>query len=273
MADLSPEPLVLWLQTLSPDVLTVIHALLCFGAIVLLLRLFGAIGLYVYIAVAVIGANVQVLKAVMFPEYSDPVALGTVLFASTYLATDILTEWYGRAAARRAVWLGFAAFLLWTVVMLLTLGFRPLTPAEAGEGMAWALPYHDAMAMLFLPAPAFFIAGMIAYLTSQFTDIWIYTAVRRLTGDRHLWLRNNGSTMISALVDNTVFSVLAWVVFNPEPIAFEPLLFTYILGTYLLRVVLSIADTPFMYLARRIVPKVSSDMLGRAVAPIPTQVR
>lgn len=260
MADLSPEPLVLWLQTLSPELLTVIHAGLCFGAILLALRLFGAAGLYVYVAVAVIGANVQVLKPVQFGVYADPVALGTVLFASTYLVTDILTEWYGRAAARRAVWLGFSAFLLWTVVMVLTLGHRPLTPEEAGEGLAWALGVHDAMALLFTPATAFFAAGMIAYLTSQFTDIWIYQTIRRLTHERHLWLRNTLSTWISALVDNTIFSVFAWVIFAPEPMAFEPLVFTYILGTYLLRVALGLLDTPFIYLARRIAPHAPRDI-------------
>ncbi len=259
MAELSPEPLVLWLQMLSPDLLTVVHAVLCFGAILLALRLFGAAGLQAYVVVAVIGANVQVLKPVQFAAYADPVALGTVLFASTYLATDILTEWYGRAAARRAVWLGFAGFLFWTVMMVLTLGHRPLTAEEAGEGLAWALGVHDAMALLFTPAPAFFVAGMIAYLTSQFTDIWIYQAIRRLTRERHLWLRNNLSTWLSALVDNTVFSLFAWVILAPEPMAFEPLVFTYILGTYLLRVGLALLDTPFMYLARLIVPAAPRD--------------
>lgn len=267
MLSLSPEPLIAWLQMLPPDLLTVAHALICFATILVFLRCFGASGLYVYIAVAILGANVQVMKPVAFAIHSDPVALGTVLFASTYLATDILTEHYGRAAARRAVWIGFGAYLLWTGLMILTLGFTPLTPAQAGDGLAWALPVQGALSMLFTPAPALFAAGMIAYLTSQFTDIWIYQAVRRLTADRHLWLRNNLSTMVSALVDNTVFSVFAWVVFAPEPMALEPLIFTYILGTYVLRVLLSIADTPFMYLSRRVIrhvpPAVETPLIAR----------
>jgi uncharacterized integral membrane protein (TIGR00697 family) len=253
LPSLSPEPLIAWLNGVPPDLLTVAHALICFAAILVFLRFFGAAGLYAYIVVAILGANVQVLKPVAFAIHADPVALGTVLFSSTYLATDMLTEHYGRDAARRAVWIGFAAYLLWTVLMVLTLGFAPLTPGQAGEGLAWALPVQDAMRLMFTPAPALFAAGMIAYLSSQLIDIRIYQAVRRLTGDRHLWLRNNASTMISALIDNTVFSVFAWVVFAPEPMALEPLVFTYILGTYLLRVLLSLGDTPFMYLSRLVI--------------------
>ena len=52
------------------------------------------------------------------------------------------------------------------------------------------------------------------------------------------------------MIDNTIFSVLAWVVFAPEPLDFYTLVFTFILGTYLLRIVVAFVDTPFVYLAR-----------------------
>lgn len=247
---LNPADLVAALHAVPPELLLLAQALFCFGTILLFARLFGAAGLYLYIAVAVIGANVEVLKAVQFTVYDHPVAMGTVLFSSTYLATDILTEHYGRDAARKAVFLGFAAYLLFTLLMLITLGFRPLTAEQAGAEMAWALPMQDHMAALFLPAPGLFAAGMTAYLCSQLFDVWVYQRIRGATGDRHLWLRNNGSTMLSGLVDNVIFSVLAWVVFAPEPVGWEALLYTYILGTYLLRVGLSLLDTPFMYLSR-----------------------
>lgn len=248
---LSPNDLILLLQVLPPELLLLGQALFCFASILLMGRLFGRAGLTLYIAIAVIAANVEVLKAVQFSLYDHPVAMGTVLFSSTYLATDILTEHYGREAARQSVFLGFAAYLLFTLMMLVTLGYPPLTAEQAGTDMAWALPMHDHMTALFTPAPALFAAGMTAYLTSQIFDIWVYRRLRHATGGRHLWLRNNGSTMLSSLVDNVIFSVLAWVVFAPEPVGLEALLFTYILGTYLLRVALSVLDTPFMYLSRR----------------------
>lgn len=247
---LSPADLIAWLNQIPPEALLAFQALFCFSAILVMARLFGAAGLYLYIAVAVIAANVEVLKAVQFGFYDHPVAMGTVLFSSTYLATDILTEHFGRHAARKAVFLSFSAYLLFTLLMILTLGFRPMSAEQAGTDMEWALGMQDHISALFTPAPALFAAGMTAYLTSQLFDVWVYQRIRGATGDRHLWLRNNGSTMLSSLVDNVIFSVLAWVVFSPDPVGWEALFYTYILGTYGMRVVLSILDTPFMYLSR-----------------------
>jgi queuosine precursor transporter len=246
----SAASLIEGLQTLAPELLLLGQAVFCFSAILLMTRLFGASGLCAYIVTAIIAANVEVLKPVQFTFYDHPVAMGTVLFSSTYLATDILAEHYGRETARRAVFIGLAAYFLFTVMMMIALGFSPVSAEQAGETMAWALPMHGHIAALFTPAPALFIAGMTAYLVSQLFDVWIYQRIRGLTQGRHLWLRNNASTMISALVDNTIFSVMAWVVLAPEPIGWDALLFTYILGTYGLRVALSLLDTPFMYLSR-----------------------
>lgn len=245
--------LVAALNSAPPELIWALLLVACYGAVLTMQRLFGAAGLYVYVAVAVLVANIQVLKVVQFSVFQDPVALGTIMFASTYLATDILNEHYGRAAARRAVWLGFSALALMTVFMTLTLGFQPLGLAAAGDELAWAVHNHDHMSALFLPQPVFLIAGMTAYLVSQLNDVWLYRWIRGRTGARMLWLRNNASTMVSALIDNVVFSVLAWVVLAPEPLGWEPLIFTYILGTYVLRVAVAALDTPFLYLSRRCV--------------------
>ena len=251
---LSPEVLIAALNAETPELVWLLMLAVCFGAILLMLRLFGEVGLQVYVVVAIVGANIQVLKVVKFAVYSEPVALGTVLFATTYLCTDIITEHYGRAAAQKTVALGFAAYLFSTVIMILTLGFPPLTVEQAGETMTWALPLHDHMAALFTPAPAFFAAGMTAYLVSQYHDIWLYHVILRWTGDRWLWLRNNASTAISALIDNTIFSVLAWIVFAADPLPWSTVIFTFILGTYWLRLIVAVMDTPIIYLSRYVRP-------------------
>lgn len=250
---ISPESLVAALNALPPEVVLVLEALVCFAAILAMVRFFGAAGLYAYIVVGVIGANVQVLKAVQFSVFEPPMALGTILFASTYLATDVLTECYGRAAAQRGVMIGFAAFLLWTALMLVTLGYPPLTAAQAGLDMAWALPMQDHLAALFLPVPTLFAASMVSYLISQMSDVWVFERIRRATGGRHLWLRNNGSTIGSALLDTVIFNTLAWIVFAPEPLPLETVLWTYIFSTLWMRSLVAVADTPFIYLARSIV--------------------
>lgn len=255
---LSPTDLIAAMNALPPEAIWVLLLLLCFGAILFAGIVLGEAGLQAYIAVAVIGANMQVLKPVQFEVLPDPVALGTILFASSYLCTDILAELYGRDAARKGVWVGFSAFLFWTILSVLTLGFRPLDAVSAGPDMAWALPVQDAMALLFTPTPIFFVAGMTAYLISQFHDIWLYRLVGRLTGGRHLWLRNNVSTMVSALIDNTVFSLLAWIVLASDPLPLRTVIVTYIVGTLGLRLVVALLDTPFLYAARA--------LLGRRIA-------
>jgi queuosine precursor transporter len=178
-----------------------------------------------------------------------------VPFAATYLCTDLLTEYYGRRWALRAVWLGFFGLLTFIVFMFLAMGYAPLTAEVAtATGNEWTLGTQAHLTAIFTPAPIFFISGMAAYLASQLHDVWLYRLVRRLTGGRALYLRNILSTSVSALIDNTIFSLLAWIVLNPDPLPLSTVIWTYILGTWVLRVVLAFIDTPFMYLARWCLP-------------------
>jgi hypothetical protein len=210
--------------------------------------------MYIYTVIAIIGANIQVLKIVDFPLFDSPIALGTILFSSTYLTTDILTEYYGSAYARKNIVIGFSGFLIFTMFMLFTMGFVPLNSESAGEEYSWALSMQDNLLGIFMPFPTFFAASMIAYLFSQYFDVWFYEKISKFTKKRFLWFRNNMSTMTSALLDNTIFSLFAWIIFNPNPLDFNTVLFTFILGTYILRIIIAIFDTPFIYLAKYFLP-------------------
>ena len=83
--------------------LLVIELAVVFSLIPLVLRPFGAAGMFIFIGIGIIAANVQVLKAASFAFYAAPIPLGTVAFSATYIATDVLTEYYGRAVAKKAV--------------------------------------------------------------------------------------------------------------------------------------------------------------------------
>jgi len=219
--------------------------LFCFSSILIFLKLFSFAGLYVYSALAVIIGNIQVLKNVDFFYSPEPVALGTVLFSSTFLCTDILSEHFGKDKAQKNVLIGFVSFLFITIVMLITIGFNP----SAND---WA---QDSLVNIFTPMSRFFIASMIAYLTSQYFDVWIYSNIKNLTMNRFLWLRNNLSTILSSLVDNIVFSILAWIILNPNPETFYNVIMIYIFGTYILRIFIALIDTPFMYLSKIFLPR------------------
>lgn len=223
----------------------------CSIFIITLLRFFSFVGLSIYVAVATIVANIQVLKAGQLSFYSDPVALGTIVFSSTYLATDILTECFGRKKARDAVWLGFISMLFISVTMNLTIGVAPIVSDCANACNFNAA--HNAMSVLFTPAPAIFMASMVAYITSQMNDIWLFALISKLTNKRFLFLRSFISTAVSSLLDNIIFSVLAWKVFAINPIDNQTLIWSYIIGTYILRLIMSFVNIPMVYLGRYIV--------------------
>ena len=244
----------------TPIILTwFVFLLFCLITILILLKIFGEVGLYIYTVIAIIGANIQVLKVVEFPFFENPIALGTILFSTTFLTTDILTEYYGPDLARKNILIGFSSFLIMTIFMLFTIGFQPLTLIAAGEEYSWALQIQDNLIAIFLPFPTFFAASMIAYLFSQYFDVWFYEKISIITKKKLLWLRNNLSTMTSALLDNIIFSLFAWIIFNPNPLDFDTVLFTFILGTYILRLIIAIIDTPFIYLAKYFLPKKTNE--------------
>ncbi len=228
----------------------VVFLIFTFLCVILFFKLFGVIGLYVYTAVAIIAANIQVLKLVKFSFFEDPIALGTILFASTFLCTDILAEEYGAKEARKNILIGFSSFLLMTFFMLFTLGFKPIDDLSVGQEYQWAFQTQENLLGIFLPFPIFFISSMLAYLVSQYFDVWFFQKISNITKKKFLWFRNNLSTMISSLIDNTVFSIFAWIILNPNPLEFSTVLFTFILGTYFLRLFIALIDTPFIYLAK-----------------------
>tara|TARA_Y100001970_G_scaffold288076_1_gene414332 strand:- start:24859 stop:25527 length:669 start_codon:yes stop_codon:yes gene_type:complete len=217
----------------------------CFFSILIFLKIFGYVGLYLYSALAVIAGNIQVLKTVDFFYSPEPVALGTVLFSSTFLCTDILSEYFGKEKAKKNVIISFSSFLFMTIIMLITIGFNPSSYDFAQESLE----------NIFTPMSRFFIASMIAYLLSQYFDVWIYSVIKKLSTNKFLWFRNNVSTFLSSLIDNTVFSILAWIILNPNPETLYNVIMIYIFGTYTLRIFIALVDTPFIYLSKLCINK------------------
>ncbi len=264
-----PQNIINLISNQNTEVVWFIMLILCFLSILVFLRLFGYVGLYVYSAIAIIAANIQVLKQANFNFFSSinekiipfyepsPIALGTILFASTFLCTDILSEYYGKEKARKNVLIGFCSFFLMTILMLVTIGIQPAEDE-------WVSMVQESLAILFTPMTSIFVASMIAYLISQYFDIWFFSYLKTVSSNKFLWLRNNISTAISSLIDNTIFSIFAWIILNPNPFPLSDVIMTFILGVYLLRVFIAILDTPFIYLAKYFIPeeKNSSPEMG-----------
>ena len=237
-----------FLNNLNTEIVWLIYFFVCFTSILIFLKIFGYVGLYIYTAIAVVVANIQVLKLVDFFYSPEPVALGTILFASTFLCTDILSEYFDKKKAKKNILIGFVSFLFVTILMLFTIGFKP-----AEEDFI-----QESIVNIFTPMPRFFIASMIAFIVSQYFDVWFYNFLKKYTKNKNLWLRNNLSTVTSSLIDNSVFSLLAWIVLNPNPETFYNVIMIYIFGTYLLRIFIAFLDTPFLYLAKLLILKNSN---------------
>jgi len=204
-----------------------------FAVILLMFRFFGREGLAVWMAVCVIAANIQVMKTIEILGVTA--TLGNIVYASSFLITDILSENYGKRAARRVVYFGLAVIVGFTVLMNLALLFEPSADDFA----------HESLQTIFGFLPRIAAASLVAYLVSQLHDVWAYAFwKRRFGGVRNIWIRNNLSTMVSQLVDSLVFTTVAFAgVFSVGIFA------EIVLTTYLLKVVVAAADTPFVYLA------------------------
>jgi len=129
--------------------------------------------------------------------------------------------------------------------MVITIGFKP-------SSEDWV---QDSLTNVFTPMTRFFIASMIAYLVSQYFDVWLFNYIRGITSQKYLWLRNNLSTILSSFVDNTVFSIFAWILLNPDPLSLYKVITIYILGTYVIRIIIAFLDTPFIYVAKFFIKK------------------
>jgi hypothetical protein len=212
-------------------------ALLDLAMVLLVFRYFGKVGMFGLVAFNLIVCNIQVLKTVEM--FGLTFTLGNVLYASVFLSTDILSEFYGKVVARRAVFLGFVVLLLTLVYMQLALRFVP-APSD------WVQPHLES---IFGFLPRVVLGSLVAYLVSQLHDVWAFHFWKRRTQGGKLWLRNNASTLVSQLLDSVIFCTIAFLGVFPWPVFWEILL-----TTYGIKLVMGLLDTPFIYLARRIRP-------------------
>lgn len=198
-------------------------------------RFFGRAGLLSMIVFNLIICNIQVLKTVEL--FGLTTTLGNILYAGVFLATDILSEFYGKEKAQEGVKLGFLALILSTLYMNIALLFVPATDD-------FAQPHLQA---IFSFMPRVGAASLLAYTVSQWHDVWAFHFFKEKTQGRMLWLRNNLSTGISQLLDSLIFCSVAFIGVFPWAIWLNILI-----STYIIKLVVAFLDTPFIYLARKI---------------------
>ncbi len=219
---------------LSNEILWLLLLLANFFSILAAYRFFGKTGLYIWIPISTILANIQVLK--MVDLFTIGVTLGNITYASSFLVTDILSENYGKASARKAVFIGFFSLSATVIIMNLALMFKPNEVDFIQESLK----------NIFSLLPRIALASLVAYGVSQLHDVWAYNFWKtRLPQTKFLWLRNNASTIVSQLLDSIIFTFIAFWALLPTNEFFEILI-----TTYLLKLIVAVVDTPFLYLAK-----------------------
>jgi len=174
------------------------------------------------------------------------VSVGIFAYPITFLITDAIEEVHGKEKTKTFIWVGFICmlFVLLITALAVKLPFASRSYLQAEQ-------YNPVFGM----SIRFFIASITAFLLSQFHDVWAFNFWKKKTKGKFLWLRNNASTISSQFIDTMLFMFIAlyYVPWLPQTLNTSPkftvaYLFTLIIPYYLLKVVVALADTPFVYL-------------------------
>ena len=195
-----------------------------------------AIGIFTALIVI---ANVISSKIIFVGEVGSVNLIGpagVIVYASTFLITDIIGEIYGKEYSKKAVITGFFANIIAVIAILIAINWTP-APFLSNE-------FLNSFNKILGFAPRIVLASMIAYLISQTHDVYAFHFWKRKTKGKHLWLRNNASTIVSQAIDTAVFITIAFY-----GLVANEVLLSMIFGQYVLKVFIALFDTPFIYIA------------------------
>lgn len=236
---------------MSNELLLVFNLLFLYTSVVLCYKYLGSKGLIYWTIFATITANIEVL--IMVEAFGMSQTLGNIMFATTFVVTDILSELEGKESANEAVKVGIITSVIFILVSQFWLLFTP-----SGDDFAFG-----SMKTIFGNTPRLMFAGLLVYAIVQKLDIILYHKWWDLTEKyfkdkrKGLWIRNNGSTLISQLLNALLFTLFAFYGVYDNSVLFD-----IFVSSYVIFVVTSILDTPVVYIARAIRDKQNSNHLG-----------
>lgn len=183
--------------------------------------------------------------------YTMSVPVGVIAYPFTFLATDMISELYGRKKAQLVVWVGF-----WmNVFMLFLMTVNHWLPNTGG--VSGGLDLFEGVYEFLIGNT---IASMIAYLVAQTVDVRLFHFWKNLTNGKHLWLRNNASTTVSQLVDSTAILTILFVAGNlGKEVDTVGKLIILILNSYLFKFFFALFDTPLCYLGIKLFKNFEED--------------
>jgi hypothetical protein len=216
------------------NLLLVCAIVLVFSLLLIAKKLFGKSGVIGFMGLATIAANIMVCKSVTLLGLSA--TLGNVMFASNFLATDILTECYGVGSAKKGVRFAIFSIISFCVCTQIMLAF---TPSEIDVA-------QESMQALFSLAPRITLASVAMFALANMVDVKLYEHLRKKTDGELMWLRNNLSTIVCNGMENFAFYFIAFAgIFDTKALISMGVTATVI------EIAIALCDTPFLYVATK----------------------
>jgi len=215
------------------ELLWIFTLILSFISIILCYKYLGKNGLFLWIVVATMVSNIQTIKTINL--FGLETSLGTILYGSTFLATDILNFKYGLNESRKTIIYGFLSMIIMTIFMVLCLLYEPSINDFAQGSLITIFSFNVRIT----------IASLIGFSVSQFMDTLIFHKLQKKYNK--LWLSNNVSTMFCQIVDTIIFTLITYLgTMNINTII------EIIFSIYIFKFFVALLDTPFMYIASKI---------------------
>lgn len=215
-------------------ILGFISIVITFSMLVLIEKIFKKEGLFVWISIATVIANILVCKSI--DVFGLQTCIGNVLFASSFLATDIMNEKYGAKESRKAIILGVVSQIIFIIMTQYALLYTPSSVDVSNESMKTLFSVNLRVS----------IASLFMYFVSNMFDIYLYERIRKKFPNK-LWLRNNTSTIISNCLENYLFTFIAFTgIFD-----FKTMIISASIAS-IFEMIIAICDTPFLYLSKKL---------------------
>lgn len=212
-----------------------IEVCIVFSLVLICHRFFKREGVIAWVSIATVLANIITAKNAMIFGLST--AIGTVMFASTFLATDVLSECYSKEDAKKAVYIGLFSNVVLICATQIALRYIP-SPFDYA---------NEAMNTLFALNLRISIASAAMYFIANMMDVYLFNKIKEQTNGRALWLRNNVSTILCNCLENFGFIGLAFYgIYDIKTII------TIAMSTSAVELIVAILDTPFLYMAKKI---------------------
>lgn len=217
------------------EIILAVEVIAVFTLLLLFHKFFDREGVIAWVAIATVLANIITAKNAMIFGLST--ARGTVMFASTFLATDILSECYTKEDAKKAVYIGLFSNVVLISATQIALRYIP-SPFDYA---------NDAMNTLFALNLRISVASAAMYFIANMTDVYIFNRLKEKMNGKALWLRNNVSTILCNCIENFGFITLAFYgIYDMKTIIIIAA------STSVIELIVALMDTPFLYIAKKL---------------------